>query len=172
MSSLEFRCASVESEIGSLRVTEGPNGVASVELRPGALTTLERRLERRYGRPAEIREVRSVPACAELREYFRGKRRSFAARLDLSHLPEFERRVLEALRKVPFGEVVSYGELARRAGSPGAARAVGGAMRNNVLPIFVPCHRVTAADGTIGGFTGGLDKKRWLLRLEGVSFEQ
>jgi methylated-DNA-[protein]-cysteine S-methyltransferase len=165
---LEFRCAVVKSAVGSLRVTEGPQGVASVELRPDALSSLRRRLERRYGRAVELREVRSLPACAELRQYFRGRRRTFGARLDLSHLPEFERRVLETLRQVPFGEVVSYGELARRAGSPDAARAVGGAMRRNVLPIFVPCHRVTAADGTLGGFTGGLEKKRWLLRLEGL----
>jgi methylated-DNA-[protein]-cysteine S-methyltransferase len=119
-----------------------------------------------------LEETSSMLASKELREYFAGKRQTFSARLDLSHLPEFERRVLEALRKVPFGKVVSYGELARRAGSPGAARAVGGAMRKNMLPIFVPCHRVTAANGSIGGFTGGLEKKRWLLGLEGVSFER
>jgi methylated-DNA-[protein]-cysteine S-methyltransferase len=153
-------------------VTEGKNGVASVELRPDSLATLKKRLERRYGAPVELEEASTVAASEELREYFGGKRRTFSARLDLSHLPDFERRVLEALRKVPFGEVVSYGELARRAGSPGAARAVGGAMRKNVLPIFCPCHRVTAADGSIGGFTGGLEKKRWLLGLEGVTFER
>ena len=165
---VEFECARVESEFGVLRVTEGPKGVVSVELRPDSLAALRERLERRYGAAALVREVRSVPACGELREYLSGRRQSFTARLDLSGLSVFERRVLETLRKVPFGSVVSYGALARRAGSPGAARAVGGTMRKNVLPIFIPCHRVTAADGTIGGFSGGLEKKRWLLRLEGV----
>jgi len=172
VTALTFRCARIDTEIGPLRITEGERGVASVELRPDSLATLKKRLERRYGVPVELEETSSVSASKELREYFAGKRQTFSARLDLSHLPEFERRVLEALRKVPFGKVVSYGELARRAGSPGAARAVGGAMRKNMLPIFVPCHRVTAANGSIGGFTGGLEKKRWLLGLEGVSFER
>lgn len=166
---LEFACATVESEIGPVRVTEGAKGVVSVELRPDSLQALERRLERRFGAGVTVREQRTVPACAELREYFDGRRERFSARLDLTGLGDFERRVLETLRKVPFGEVVSYGELARRAGSPGAARAVGGVMRKNVLPLFIPCHRVTASDGTIGGFTGGLEKKRWLLRREGVA---
>jgi methylated-DNA-[protein]-cysteine S-methyltransferase len=65
--------------------------------------------------------------------------------------------------------VLSYGDLARRIGKPGAARAVGGAMRNNPVPILVPCHRVTAHDGSLGGFSAGLNKKRALLRLEGVA---
>ncbi|HEX2022040.1 MAG TPA: MGMT family protein [Candidatus Thermoplasmatota archaeon] len=91
-------------------------------------------------------------------------------RVDLGAVTPFRRRTLEALRRVPAGEVVTYGDLARMLGSPGASRAVGGAMATNPIPIVVPCHRVVASNG-IGEYSGvgSLDTKRALLRLEGVS---
>ncbi|NQU05275.1 MAG: methylated-DNA--[protein]-cysteine S-methyltransferase [Calditrichaeota bacterium] len=76
--------------------------------------------------------------------------------------------VWKSLVEVPFGETISYGELAKRAGSPRAARAVGAAMARNPIPILVPCHRVITSSGKLGGFGGGLDMKRWLLRHEGI----
>jgi methylated-DNA-[protein]-cysteine S-methyltransferase len=79
----------------------------------------------------------------------------------------FQERVWRALLRVPFGATCSYGDLARAAGRPGAARAVGGANHANPIALIVPCHRVIAADGTLGGYGGGLDKKAWLLRHEG-----
>lgn len=106
-------------------------------------------------------------AAEELSEYFEGKRREFDIPYVLSGSP-FYKKCLEALIKVPYGSLISYGELAALAGSPRAARAVGNAVHNNPLPILIPCHRVIAGDGSIGGFGGGLDKKRTLLRIEGV----
>jgi len=117
---------------------------------------------------ADVHEADDHPAAAQLREYVRGERRTFTCALDwrLVH-GDFARAVLARLAEIPFGELVSYGELARAAGRPGAARAVGGAVGRNPLPIVVPCHRVIAADGKLGGFSAGLPNKRWLLRLEG-----
>ena len=84
---------------------------------------------------------------------------------------DFQRRVWRALLDIPYGETRSYADLARAVGSPRAMRAVGQANRRNPIGVVVPCHRVIAADGTIGGYAGGLDRKRHLLRLEGVSVD-
>ncbi len=83
----------------------------------------------------------------------------------------FQRSVLNVLRQVAFGQLTSYGELARAAGYPGAARAVGQVMANNPLPLVIPCHRVLRSDGSLGGFGGGPEMKQRLLRLEGVEVE-
>ena len=106
---------------------------------------------------------------AELLEYFRGKRRAFDLPLDPRGTP-FQRRVWEALAAVPYGETVTYGALARRAGSPKAVRAVGQANHRNPLPILLPCHRVVGADGSLTGYAGGLELKRFLLDLEGAGY--
>ncbi len=104
----------------------------------------------------------------QLLEYFAGKRQEFDLPLRLPTWPAFSLRVLAALRAIPYGEVRSYGELARLAGSPRAARAVGQVMAANPLPIIIPCHRVVAARGLLGGYSGGggLATKSWLLDLE------
>jgi methylated-DNA-[protein]-cysteine S-methyltransferase len=108
------------------------------------------------------------PARTQLREYFAGSRREFDLPLDWGLIGGFARDVLGTLyRTVGYGQVVTYQELADRVGQPGAARAVGGAMGANPIPVVVPCHRVLAADG-LGGFGGGLETKRRLLELEGV----
>lgn len=108
-------------------------------------------------------------AAGELDAYFAGTLRSFAVPLDWSLTSGFNARVLRELAaSVAYGQVVGYQELARRVADPGAARAVGAAMGANPLPVVVPCHRVVAADGGIGGFGGGLETKRALLALEGV----
>jgi len=102
----------------------------------------------------------------QLDEYFAGERRTFSLPTDLSALTPFQRRVLTLLRDVPYGTTVSYGELARRAGVPGGARAVGGVMRRNPLPIIYPCHRVIRSDGVLGGFGLGGETKAALLEME------
>ncbi len=89
-------------------------------------------------------------------------------KLDRSGLTPFQRKVYAALRKVPAGTTVTYGELARRAGFPGAARAVGSAMRKNRLPIVIPCHRVVPVSGGLGEYSGGKKWKRWLLEHEAL----
>ena len=101
----------------------------------------------------------------QLREYFTGRRRD----LDLPLAPEgtpFQRSVWRCLEQIPYGETISYAELARRVGNPKAARAVGSANGKNRIPIVIPCHRVIAADGSLGGFGGGLPTKTKLLDLE------
>ena len=104
-------------------------------------------------------------ATRQLREYFAGKRAEF----DLPIAPAgtaFQRTVWRQLQEIPYGETISYGELARRVGNPKASRAVGSANGANPLPIVIPCHRVIAGDGTLGGFGGGLPTKQTLLALE------
>jgi methylated-DNA-[protein]-cysteine S-methyltransferase len=102
---------------------------------------------------------------AQLAEYFDGCRTAFDVPLELAGSP-FQRRVWSALQEIPYGETVSYGELARRVGAPSAARAVGVANRENPVAVIVPCHRVIGADGSLTGFGGGLERKRRLLELE------
>ncbi len=113
----------------------------------------------------------------ELDEYLDGRRQVFELPLDLVGLSAWDRLVLDGVREIPYGEVTSYGRLARRIGRPGAARAVGGAVGRNPVGIVVPCHRVIAGDGTLGGYGGDwfgthealLAIKRALLEREGVT---
>lgn len=104
----------------------------------------------------------------DVRAYFAGKRVEFEVEVELSDQPAFRRRVLQACARIPFGETVTYAELARAARRPGAARAVGNAMASNPLPLVMPCHRVLRADGSPGGFSaaGGVALKRRMLELE------
>lgn len=105
----------------------------------------------------------------ELDEYFAGVRREFDIPLSLHGTP-FQKRVWAALLQIPYGQTRSYAEVAAMAGSPKACRAVGMANHNNPVSILVPCHRVINANGGLGGYGGGLDTKRFLLKLEGGSF--
>lgn len=102
----------------------------------------------------------------EIERYFRGEGVIFSMRIDWSGYTPFQCRVLEITRAIPHGEVRSYGQVALESGSPGGARAVGGVMRANRTPLVVPCHRVLAAGGSLGGFSGGLEMKEYLLKLE------
>jgi methylated-DNA-[protein]-cysteine S-methyltransferase len=104
-------------------------------------------------------------AVEQLQEYFAGKRQRFSLQLAPEGTP-FQLRVWQELRNIPYGETISYGELARRIGKPNASRAVGTANGRNPLSIVVPCHRVIGANGTLTGFGGGLENKRTLLALE------
>jgi methylated-DNA-[protein]-cysteine S-methyltransferase len=102
----------------------------------------------------------------ELDEYFTGRRRSFDLSLDLSLLSDFTRRVLSATAAIPYGEVATYKAVAGAAGSPRGFRAAGNALGSNPLPIVLPCHRVLHSGGGLGGYTGGLARKRTLLAIE------
>lgn len=114
---------------------------------------------------AEVEAPGLAAAARQLRDYFAGELTEFSLSLRLEGSP-FRRQVWEALRHVPYGEVVTYGELASLAGRPGAARAVGMAVGHNPISIIVPCHRVIGAGGALTGYAGGIDRKRWLLALE------
>jgi methylated-DNA-[protein]-cysteine S-methyltransferase len=106
-------------------------------------------------------------ARRQLAEYFAGKRRTFDLPL-APHGTEFQCAVWRALADIPYGETISYAQLATRVGKPTATRAVGAANGRNPLPIVLPCHRVIGADGSLTGFGGGLPTKQFLLRLEGA----
>ena len=110
-----------------------------------------------------IKEIRK-----KIVEYFSYERKKFNIKLDLINLTDFQRKVLETCSKLDFGETVSYGELALRSGYPNAGRAVGSAMSKNPIAVVIPCHRVIASSVKIGGYSGGLHKKRLLLKLENV----
>ncbi len=101
-----------------------------------------------------------------LRIYFSGHRTTFPAKLDLSRATHFQREVWEITRLIPYGETRSYAWVAAQTKRPKAMRAVGQALSKNPLPIIVPCHRVVASDGKLGGFSGGVEMKRSLLSLE------
>jgi len=109
-------------------------------------------------------------AVLQLEEYFAGRRRSFDVPLAPSGTA-FQQRAWAELRRIPFGEVITYGEQARRMGEPRAVRAIGAANGRNPIAIFVPCHRVVGSDRHLTGFAGGLRAKRWLLEREGHLFE-
>ena len=103
----------------------------------------------------------------ELDEYFDGHREDFDIPIDWSYLAGFTREVLRATAAIPFGDVSTYAGVAEAAGSPRAVRAAGNALGANPMPVVVPCHRVLRTGGALGGYTGGLERKEFLLRLEG-----
>ena len=111
--------------------------------------------------PRRLDEVRR-----ELEEYFGGTRRTFDLPLDWQLLKGFGRRVLQATARIPYGSVSTYKGVATGAGSPNAFRAAGNALGSNPMPIVLPCHRVLHSGGGLGGYTGGLDRKRTLLAIE------
>ena len=117
------------------------------------------------GYTVETDETRTAGVRKELYEYANGRRKTFDVPLALAG-SDWQKAVWTELTRIPFGETRSYGEVADALGRPGAARAVGSANARNVLPVVVPCHRVIAADGTLGGFNGGLHLKERLLEHE------
>src|SRR4051795_9027473 len=136
----------------NVTVYESPVGPLRLEARDGALVALH--LNAQPG-PENLDDPVLAGAVEQLRAHFAGERTSFELPLE-THGNAFEERVWAALREIPYGETASYGEIARRIGAPGAARAVGLANGRNPIAIVVPCHRVVGADGKLGGFGGGL----------------
>ena len=153
----ELSCLTISSPVGSLVLRASNKGLVSIDRGKAARVKGAAKAERNV-----------ALAASELAEYFAGKRRKFTVPLDLHGTP-FQLQVWQTLRRIPFGKAVSYGEEARMLGKPKAARAVGSANGRNPIPIIVPCHRVVAGDGSLGGYSAGLPMKRKLLALEGVS---
>ena len=157
----------LDTPIGSLLVAATDRGLCRVSFDPEPDREAES-LARAYG-VRVLRTARPVDnARRELDEYFAGRRQTFDVATDLRIEAPFRSAVLEELAHVPYGATTTYGELARRAGRPRAARAVGAVMNRNPIPIVLPCHRVVGANGSLVGYGGGLDRKEALLRLEGV----
>jgi methylated-DNA-[protein]-cysteine S-methyltransferase len=153
--------APVDSPIGPVVVEATDTAIVHIEL-PGSATARIETSPRPRGVMAD--------AVSQLREYFAGKRRAFDLPLEVVGTP-FQCAVWEALAEIPYGSVVSYAELAAMVGRPRAFRAVGQANGANPIPIVLPCHRVVASGGSIGGYGGGLAMKRCLLALEGVHLD-
>jgi len=160
--SIQF--SDVSTQIGTFRITYLGSTVRVVDL-------LEKGVNQTGLPNGAVRRNPPFPPGSpprQLREYFRAERRDFELKVDPDSASVFDRSVWEVLRNVRAGHTVTYGELARRAGYAGAARAVGGAMRRNPIPIVIPCHRVVGENGSITGFGLGLWRKRWLLDHEGA----
>lgn len=147
----------ISSQLGPFTLWASPVGLVRLELAQENIPT---------NPPDDVRQL-LYDGEVQLNEYLQGRRRTLTLVLDWSCATEFSKRVWQAARQIPFGQVISYSTLAKEIGSPGAQRAVGHALGSNPLPIFVPCHRVLRSDGGLGGFGLGLDAKRSLLALEG-----
>lgn len=158
-----------ETPLGPVWIAAGPRGLVAIEYNGSEENFLAYLQKHIKGQPQ--RSAEKVAAAKEqLLAYLLGKSNQLDLDFDLSGITPFRRRVLEATAKVPRGKVSTYAEIARRIGNPKAVRAVGQALRRNPIPILVPCHRVIASDGTLGGYGGNLRDKRkvQLLKLEGV----
>jgi methylated-DNA-[protein]-cysteine S-methyltransferase len=145
--------ATLDSPIGPLGVEVAGEAIARIEFRP-------RRQADRTDRHSLVETL-----GRQLDEYFAGRRREFSLPLAPKGT-EFQQTVWQALTKIPYGETISYADLARRIGKPAAVRAVGAANGQNPIPIVIPCHRVIGSNGKLVGFGGGLETKAFLLRLE------
>ena len=165
---LDVAIGEMDSPVGELLLAVTPKGLAYVgfeeEERDELLTRLARQLSPRIlEHPAATDEVRR-----QLDEYFEGQRTGFEVKLDRRLIRGIARDVLSTTAKVPFGQTTTYGMVAQRIGRPRASRAVGNALGSNPIPIVIPCHRVLRAGGDVGGYAGGPERKRSLLRLEGA----
>jgi methylated-DNA-[protein]-cysteine S-methyltransferase len=158
----------IQTKLGAFRVRYTPRGIASVEFprsggpQPAPNSFRGSRVAAEKA-PAFIRKL-----TRQLKQYAAGQPVRWGVPVDLSDGTNFQQAVWRALAKIPRGETRSYGWVARQVGKPGAARAVGTACGANPVPVIIPCHRVIAGDGSLGGFGGGLAMKRRLLRIEGV----
>ena len=155
---LQFERPNPTELLARLDLTASSTGITGVFFRRGRSRTAGSEAGR-IGRMLQ-------QAREELAEYLAGDRTFFTVPVDLSQVPEFDRAALETASRIPYGEVRSYKWIAEQLGKPDAARAVGGAMAGNPVPLIVPCHRVVKTDGGLGGYSFGLLQKEALLNLE------
>jgi methylated-DNA-[protein]-cysteine S-methyltransferase len=167
---LDVAYATLDSPVGKLLLASTPTGLVRLAYidyadEESVLADLAARVSPRIlAAPRKLDEPRR-----ELEQYFAGAREHFDLPVDWALTRGFGRRVLQATARIPFGAVSTYKQVATEAGSPRAHRAAGNALGSNPLPIVVPCHRVLHAGGGLGGYTGGLERKRLLLGVEGVT---
>lgn len=163
-----------DTALGPMGIAWSEDGLTRIQLPDRDADSTARRLTQRPGAKLHDQAPPEIAAAVtELTAYASGTRTAFASiRLSFAAVPEFNARIYQALREIPWGETTTYGTLAKAVGEPGAARAVGMAMGRNPWPIIVPCHRVLAAAKRIGGFSapGGATTKERLLRLEGSTW--
>ncbi|MBX3103814.1 MAG: methylated-DNA--[protein]-cysteine S-methyltransferase [Cryobacterium sp.] len=162
--SISYR--TVDSPIGTLLLATTSAGLVRVAFENEPEDLVLQELSSKLS-PAILYNPKGLDEVArELDEYFKGTRRVFEIPLDFGLSHGFRRSVIERMAKVPFGNTRTYSQLAVEAGNPKATRAVGSACATNPIPIVLPCHRILRSDGSLGGYRGGLDAKRFLLALE------
>jgi methylated-DNA-[protein]-cysteine S-methyltransferase len=161
----------IASDLGTIYVAYSGQGVCAVDVETSD-EAFARAVHRKYQRPVE-RDPHPPQALRQNLRQFVGALDSFRGPVDLSMVGPFERLVLERLRRIPKGQVRTYGDIAREIGYPGAARAVGNACAKNPVPLLVPCHRVVRSDGGLGGYSlrGGTALKLRLLAQEGIDMD-
>ncbi len=162
----DINYAPVDSPFGTLHAAVTRRGLVRVAFPEESVESVLERLARQLS-PRIVESPRSLdPVKRELDEYFAGRRRAFEVKLDWALIAPFGRRVLRMTAAIPYGGHLSYAEIAAEAGSPRGARAAGNALGANPIPIVIPCHRVLRSGGALGGYGGGLERKRYLLELE------
>ena len=159
-----------DTAAGWLGILGSPGGLLGTTLPQRSTQTARQMLGHDISRATEAPHL-FHDLMQRFRAYFDGKIIAFPDRLEISAATPFQRSVWEAARLIPYGETRSYGWIAQQIGNPKSGRAVGQALGKNPLPIIVPCHRVLAGDGRLGGFTGGIETKQQLLRLEGSTYK-
>ena len=154
------------SPIGILRLFSTEKGICGIALHDKRFQGKMERLSRISEKSLQKNNRKFSKTIRQLECYFQGKGQAFRAELDLSGQTPFQLKVLQALMEIPYGTVKSYQWVAQRIKNPRAYRAVGSACGSNPIPIIIPCHRVIAKDGSLGGFSAGLDIKKQLLNIE------
>jgi methylated-DNA-[protein]-cysteine S-methyltransferase len=163
---LDVAYAAVDSPIGVLIVAATPAGIVRLAFDNETLDTILSDVARRLSPRILEAPARIDTARRELDEYFDGRRTRFDLPLDWTLTKGFRRQVLIATSQIPYGRTGTYRSVAEAAGNPKAVRAAGTALATNPIPVIVPCHRVLRSDGGLGGYSGGLERKDILLRLE------
>lgn len=154
----------IPTGFGKIKLSISQRGIACIQF-----PYTKKKKTKLLSEEACIKDNREIKRLiSEMKKYFKGVEPEFAVPLDLDSSTPFQKRVYRAARKIPYGEVRTYGWIAGKIGKPMASRAVGQALNKNPIPIIIPCHRVIAKDGDLRGFASGLKWKRRLLELEGV----
>lgn len=157
----------MNSPVGKLLLAQSKKGLNHI-IFEYQIHQFESIVHKKYpNQPIERNNAALQPVVDQLKAYFSGERNTFNLNLDLV-MPPFQMDALNVVKQIPYGSYLTYKEVAERAGNPKAVRAVGSANAHNPLPIVVPCHRVLATGGGLGGYGGGLDMKNYLLNLEGT----
>ena len=158
---------SFETPFGTMRIATSRKGLVDLSWRSMSDAAFVAKLERRHSQARVVFDCDELERVeTQLLEYFKRKRRDFDVVVDLVGMTDFQRSVLRAATSIDFGTVTTYREIARSVGRPKASRAVGNALGRNPVAIIVPCHRVVRSDGSLGGYTGGLQYKKLLLNIE------
>jgi len=157
-----------DTPVGPIGLARGEGGLCRLDFTRDEDAFLTRLLDRFGDRPLLRQPAKLDAVRRQLDRYFSGRSLRFEVDVDLSAISGFSRRILEATARIPAGRVLTYTEVAAKAGSPRASRAAGNALHNNPVAIIVPCHRIVASSG-LGGYGGGIENKKWLLRHEGVA---